>query len=178
MIDDKIGKFDALFSSVKSDWETPDFLFRALDDEFGFTVDVCATWENKKMSYFFSPQQDAFRRDWKGVAYMNPPYSRGIDRWLAKAIKSVVDNQATVVCLVPSRTDTNWWFDYARLAEVRFLKGRLQFEGGNSSAPFPSALLIYRPGLPQSTGYWQYEPLSEPPYYRVRNWTGEPDVVG
>ena len=48
-----------------------------------------------------------------------------------------------VVCLIPARTDTRYWHEYATKAEVEFLKGRLRFGGGNS-APFPSALLVFR----------------------------------
>ena len=54
---------------------------------------------------------------------------------------------ATVVCLVPSRTDTAWWHDtvIAGGAEVRFVRGRLRFVGAEHPAPFPSAVVIFRP---------------------------------
>ena len=60
----------------------------------------------------------------------------------------------TVVCLVPSRTDTRWFHDYVwdvttnsprPHVEVRFLRGRLKFGDGTGSAPFPSMLVIFRP---------------------------------
>ncbi len=53
---------------------------------------------------------------------------------------------ATVVCLLPSRTDTQWWHSYviAHAAEVRFIKGRLKFGGSKNSAPFPSAVVVFR----------------------------------
>ena len=38
----------SLFSSNKSDWETPQDLFDRLDREFMFDVDVCATTDNAK----------------------------------------------------------------------------------------------------------------------------------
>jgi site-specific DNA-methyltransferase (adenine-specific) len=55
---------------------------------------------------------------------------------------------ATVVCLVPARTDTAWWHDYAMQGEIRFLRGRLKFVGRNGvgdAAPFPSAVVIFQP---------------------------------
>lgn len=160
-------KFSPLFSSEKTDWETPQYLFDALDNEFGFTLDVCATMENRKCKVFYSEHQDAFRLQWRGVCWCNPPYSKGIDRWLERAKKSALENAATVVVLVPARTDTNWWMDHARFGEVRFLKGRLKFKGAPTSAPFPSALVIFRPGLPRSTSYWQYKEVDDSIGYSV-----------
>jgi hypothetical protein len=74
---------------------------------------------------------------------MNPPYGRTIARWMAKAVESAAAG-ATVVCLVPARTDTAWWHDYAVKGEIRFLRGRLKFGGAQHSAPFPSAVVIFR----------------------------------
>ncbi len=53
----------------------------------------------------------------------------------------------TVVFLIPSRTDTRWWHDYVMQAdEIRFLRGRLKFGEAKNSAPFPSAVAIFRGG--------------------------------
>jgi hypothetical protein len=53
--------------------------------------------------------------------------------------------------LIPARTDLNWFHKYIyadnpRLTnpEVRFIKGRLRFEGTKSNAPFPSMIVIFR----------------------------------
>jgi len=75
---------------------------------------------------------------------MNPPYGRTIGQWMRKA--HIASRQgATVVCLVPSRTDTRWWHDYAMKGEIRFIKGRLKFGDAKANAPFPNALVIFRP---------------------------------
>ena len=52
-----------------------------------------------------------------------------------------------MVCLLPARTDTRWWHDYCVKGEVMFLKGRLKFGDADNSAPFPSALVVFRPSL-------------------------------
>lgn len=161
----KQARFDPLFTSDSTEWETPDWFFRALHEEFHFTLDAAASMDNRKVRNFFSIHQDAFRLQWRGKVWLNPPYGRGIGKWLAKAKQSAVEQDATVVVLVPARTDTNWWFDHARFGEVRFLKGRLKFEGAPTSAPFPSALVIFRPGLPRSTTYWDYKELKFEPFY-------------
>jgi len=158
----------ALFSSEKTDWVTPQYLFDALNAEFHFTLDAAASMENRKVDKFFSVHQDSFRLQWKGVVWLNPPYSREIGRWLEKAKNSAESNMATVVVLCPARCDTNWWFNHVRFGEVRFLKGRLRFEGGETSAPFPSALAIFRPGLPRSTTYWHYRQIEDRPGYEAK----------
>ena len=66
-----------------------------------------------------------------------------IGKWMAKANREA-EVGATVVCLVPARTDTNWWHDYCIQHEVRFIKGRLKFGGSKNSAPFPSAVVIVK----------------------------------
>ena len=38
----------------KEDWETPKALFDALDREFNFQIDVCATPENAKCELFWT----------------------------------------------------------------------------------------------------------------------------
>ena len=57
-----------------------------------------------------------------------------------------MSNDATVVCLIPARTDTAWWHDYVMKAnEIRLVRGRLKFGGAKNSAPFPSAVVVFRP---------------------------------
>lgn len=132
------------------DWETPADLFAQYDAEFRFTLDVCATHENRKCEYYFSPGDDGLASDWgTNVCWMNPPYGRVIGKWMQKA-QDAAQKGATVVCLVPSRTDTRWWHEYAMKAdERRFLRGRVKFVGGKASAPFPSAIVVFRPAQNQ-----------------------------
>jgi len=76
---------------------------------------------------------------------MNPPYGRVIGKWMAKAVESWRSG-ATVVCLVPARTDTAWWHDFAMQGEVRLIRGRLKFvspDGVGDFAPFPSAVIVF-----------------------------------
>lgn len=136
---------DLMFSSQKDSWETPQDFFNKLDALFKFEIDVCATVENAKCGRFFSPEMNGLEQDWKGVCWMNPPYGRKINRWIEKAYRSAQENGATVVCLLPASVDTKWWHDYCAKGEVFFLKGRLKFGGSKSSAPFPSAVVVFRP---------------------------------
>lgn len=132
------------FMSKRNDWETPQFLFDGLNAEFGFEVDVCATAETAKCKRYFTPEDDGLSQKWEGTCWMNPPYGRVIGRWMQKAFEASLGG-ALVVCLVPARTDTRWWHKYAMRGEIRYLRGRLRFGNAHNSAPFPSAIVIFRP---------------------------------
>lgn len=71
-------------------------------------------------------------------------YVPGISDFMRKAYLSSLEG-ATVVCLVPSRTDTAWWHEYAMKGRVTFIRGRLKFGAAKNSAPFPSALVVFNP---------------------------------
>lgn len=132
------------FSSATVEWATPWDVFNPLNGEFGFTLDVCALPENAKCARYFTPDDDGLAQDWTGdVCWMNPPYGRAIGDWMGKAYREW-HKGATVVCLVPARTDTRWWHDYAVKGEIRFIKGRVKFGGHKNPAPFPSAIVVFR----------------------------------
>src|SRR5262245_44466874 len=75
------------FRSATDRWETPPALFQ-LYAEFGFTLDVCATAENAKCAYYFTPADDGLAQAWRGACWMNPPYGAVIGRWVQKAYES------------------------------------------------------------------------------------------
>ncbi len=128
-------------------------MFDQLNEEFEFALDVCASEKNHKCEKYFDIEKDGLKQDWsKDVCWMNPPYGRKIGRWVMKAA-SEAWNGATIVCLLPARTDTRWFHDYIwdaencyprKGVEIRFLKGKLKFEGAKNSAPFPSMIVIFK----------------------------------
>jgi phage N-6-adenine-methyltransferase len=133
------------FMSRKDDWGTPRRVFDALNAEFGFTLDPCATPENAKCEKFYTKNDDGLSKSWAGeTVFMNPPYGKEVSAWMEKAYS---ETSATVVCLVSARTDTKWWHRYCMKAdEIRFFTRRLEFEGTGNKAPFPSALIIFKVG--------------------------------
>jgi hypothetical protein len=87
---------------------------------------------------------------------MNPPYGDVIVHWVKKAWESAQAG-ATVVCLVPARTDTGWFQDYCLdQGEVRFLRGRLRFGNADASAPFPSCLVVLGPNVERLAYGWDW----------------------
>lgn len=134
-----------MFSSETDMWATPQSFFDRLNKIFKFETDVCATKENAKCDKYYTKEINGLEQSWGGVCWMNPPYGREISPWIEKAYRSAKENGATVVCLIPARVDTRWWHDYCAKGEVYFVKGRLKFGSAKDAAPFPSAVVVFRP---------------------------------
>lgn len=134
-------------SGERNEYGTPQDLFDRLHAEFRFTLDACATAANTKCKRFYSRADDGLTQSWGGFdarVWCNPPYGREIKDWLAKAETESFEG-AIVVCLIPSRTDTDYWHRYVMHAdEIRFIKGRIKFGGMKNNAPFSSALVVFR----------------------------------
>lgn len=149
-------------SSQTTEWETPQDLFNKLDQEFGFTLDVAASPANAKCTVFFTREQNGLAQSWAGeTCWCNPPYGQAIADWVNKAASESQDNDATVVMLLPARTDCRWFHEYIWDAdggahqprpgvEVRLLRGRLRFGGAKASAPFPSMIVVFRPATAET----------------------------
>lgn len=132
-------------SSTTGEWETPQDFFDALDAEFHFDLDPCATRENAKCNSFFTKSEDGLAQSWRGLrVFMNPPYGREIASWVSKA-HIEMSYGALVVGLLPARTDTAWFHEhiYKVAREVRFVRGRLKFSGAKWNAPFPCMVVIW-----------------------------------
>lgn len=128
------------------DWETPQALFDRLNSEFNFQTDVCANETNHKCARYFSPAQDGLKQEWSGMCWMNPPYGRRIVPWIEKAYQSACSGHATVVCLIPVRSDNEWW-KYVLQSELRFIRGRITFVGAESGMMVPSAIAVFHAHL-------------------------------
>lgn len=136
---------EALFQTGKNDWETPEELYEELNKEFHFTLDPCADDRNHKCNKYYTKQQDGLKQDWSGeVVFCNPPYSsREQNAWVKKCYEE--SRHATVVMLVPARTDAKRFHEYILPnAEIRFLPGRVKFVGAKYNAPFPNMIVIFR----------------------------------
>lgn len=127
-----------LFSSASVHWATPKALYDQLDKEFHFDFDPCPLGEMEvdgSAPLFTS---------WAGNrVFCNPPYNRGIVRFLERALEAEV-----AVFLLPARTDTKWFHDIClpQAKEIRFVKGRLRFGDAKNPAPFPSMVVVFSRG--------------------------------
>ena len=133
----------SLFTNDKDDWRTPIELFQELHNEFEFTIDAAASPQNALLPRYWTKDDDALMTDWFGErVYCNPPYGRMAGKFIRKA--ALCEAHVSLL-LIPARTDTHAWHDCIfGKAEVRFLRGRLKFSESKGSAPFPSAVVIWR----------------------------------
>lgn len=154
---------DAVHYSSETDlWATPQWLFDRLHAEFRFETDVCALPDNAKCGQFYTPEIDGLKQSWRGVCWMNPPYGRSIGAWVKKAYQSCQLHGTTVVCLLPARTDTSWWWRYCIHGEIRFFRGRIRFGDAQAGAPFPSAVVIFAPHITPNVVWVAERPYTLP----------------
>lgn len=131
--------------SIANDhWETPDWLYMKLNDEFNFDFDPCPIKANF----------DGLSIEWGNRNFVNPPYNR-IDKpkFINKAYQEYLKGKLSVL-LIPAATGTKQFHEIILPnAEVRFLKGRVSFKGYNSKGIYTdknkgkhdSMIVIFRP---------------------------------
>lgn len=144
-----MARFAKKFESARQDWTTPDELFDPLNAEFGFTLDAAADASNARAADFFCADDDGLVREWGAhTVWLNPPYGARAGRlsdWVKKSAAAAAKG-ATVVMLIPARTNTNWFHDVClKYGEVRFIRGRPKFGGAKHGLPQPLCFVIFRP---------------------------------
>ncbi len=138
------GRLRIHFSSRSCEWPTPQPLFDALNRIHQFTLDPAANHFNHKTAHYYTIKEDGLAQVWTGNVFLNPPYSRLLYPWVEKAYETGRRGHL-VVALLPARTDVRWFSDFVlRSAEICFVRGRIRFQGGTASAPFPSIIVSFR----------------------------------
>ncbi len=115
------------------EWYTSAQLVQGLAGHYAdgaFSLDAAATAASGKAPRFYDAETDARIQDWHhdaagGAVWCNPPYSNTAG-FLEKAA-TTAQQGATVVCLIPARTDTAYWHDLvlAKAAEVLLVGDRI-----------------------------------------------------
>lgn len=136
---------NGLYTSNTAEWATPQDFYNYLNGRFDFTLDPCSTDANAKCEKHYTKADDGLSKSWDGeIVFCNPPYGRGIGKWVKKCFDEWWCNNATVVALLPARTDTKWFHSFIYgVARIEFVKGRLHFNESKNSAPFPSMVVIW-----------------------------------
>jgi phage N-6-adenine-methyltransferase len=148
------------FTSNSDEWETPQYVFDHYNSIYDFTLDACANKSNYKVGIYQTKEADEL--PWNNqIVWCNPPYSE-LKKWIEKAYYEATVHNATVVMLIPARTDTISWHKHVAKGDVTFLKGRLKFSNSKNSAPFPSAIVVFsRHILHNTKGSSQYLDVKE-----------------
>ena len=131
------------FNSKAVDYSTPLSLFNPLAEEFNLKIDVCVTSENAKLDTYWTIDDDALKQDWVGNCWMNPPFSRHLNKWVKKAWQDSKKFGGTKVCLVPVRSNTKWWGEIIKDAEIRFIIGEVNFNEAERGLWLPMCILIF-----------------------------------
>jgi len=131
--------------SKRQDHETPWWLFDLLDLEFGFTVDAAASSYNAKLERYWTEEIDGLAQDWTDESiFINPPFAvADLRRWTERAWLATRQAGTTVVMVVPVKADQDWWHRFAIKTEIRFIQGRVTFEGNTGTFPGPIAILVF-----------------------------------
>jgi phage N-6-adenine-methyltransferase len=137
---------DAHFSSGNDERGTPLDLIRPLKRAIGgFDLDAASGCEPEPIApERYTEEDDGLAKPWFGDVWLNPPYS-DIAEWMQKAHRESQNERVdSVTCLVPNRTSTRWFHDYAAHADAYVvIDGRLKYVHTDGSAPFPSAIIVF-----------------------------------
>jgi len=131
----RVAAAEAVHSMKKNTWKTPKYVYDYLDKEFVFDFDPCPS----------NPKFDGLKISWAAMNYVNPPYGTELPKWITKGIAEQKKNHYSVF-LIPSRTDTKWFYKmFENATEIRFIVSRIKFVGAENSAPFPSMIVYFGP---------------------------------
>lgn len=126
-------------------WATPKGLYDKLKAEFNFDFDPCP----------LHSEFDGLQSEWGKSNFINPPYSRKLkEAFVKKAIEESKKGKLCVM-LLPVSTSTVLFHEFIQpnAKEIRFIKGRVKFEGintkgilvNNTHPMYDSMIVIFTP---------------------------------
>jgi site-specific DNA-methyltransferase (adenine-specific) len=74
---------------------------------------------------------------------MNPPFNKELKKWVIKAKDESIKHHSIVCCLIPVRSNTIWWKDVSKYAEIRFIIGEVNFSNLKRGLWLPMCLMIF-----------------------------------
>lgn len=126
------------------DWATPQDFYSKLNDEFDFDFDPCPLSHSRD-------EWDGLEVEWGQRNFVNPPYSQKLKEAFIR--KSFEESRKGKLCvlLLPVSTSTKIFHEviYPN-AQLRFVKGRIHFEGvntfgvkvGKGSSPMHDSMIV------------------------------------
>jgi hypothetical protein len=135
------------------EYSTPLAIAEPLIEEFNLTRDVCASDENHKLPDYWTIEDDALKQRWEGNCWVSPPFYKDLKLWPLKAHHETYGRgevDGTKVCLLPVRSNTNWWKKVIVDAEIRFINGEVNFNDEERGLWLPICIVIF--GLQAKVG--------------------------
>jgi len=129
--DDTLVELDQLCTfeyKVNDKWIDFKDFFITLDEEYGFTLDACASESNHLCEKYYTVKQNALTLDWSGeVVWCNPWYNSMFAHWVWKCHEESLGG-AKVVLLAPFKPEDAWW-RYADPYKTLEIEGRCLMPG-------------------------------------------------
>lgn len=131
---------ELLFGKRNDDIETPEWLYKVLDEKYHFDFDPCP------INYNPNQDQSGLKSEWGQRNFINPPFSQ-IKDWLVKGVEEAGKGKLCVF-LITLRGNTNYWFDWVwpLASEIQFIQGKITFKGYDKPCPIPMVIVVYEPG--------------------------------
>lgn len=114
-----------------TEWQTPDWLFNELNEEFNFGIDLCCTKENTKCDVYCMDylniritQLLSIELLGRDTCFMNPPYSNP-KPFIEKAWED--SKYCKIVCLVKCDPSTRWWATFWEYGVKRVCYNTMKF---------------------------------------------------
>ena len=134
-------------SSASVEWYTPAHIADLAAQVLG-EIDLDPCWHPDspvRARLTYTETDDGLGRPWSGRVFLNPPYGRTIDGWIARLVENYGAGAVSeAVALVPARVDTVSWRRLDPWPRC-FVAGRLRAENAENPAPFPSAIVYLGP---------------------------------
>lgn len=136
------------------EWYTPPAIVQVMGGQEGFDLDPCTPEDPSVLPAptarrMIRPSEDGLATPWpeQDHVWMNPPYGRGIERWLEK----LANHPGGGIALVPANLDPAWMHDYIlkhpNANAMLATRGRLRFVKPDGSlakaAPGGSVFVAY-----------------------------------
>lgn len=136
------------------DWYTPPAIVKALGGTEGFDLDPCTPEDPSRLPArtarrMITPSQDGLATAWwpRAFVWLNPPYGKGMDKWMAK----LANHPGGGIALVPAHMDPGWMHDFVlnhhNTTAILLTRGRLKFmrpDGTTgTAAPTGSVFVAY-----------------------------------
>lgn len=127
-------------------WDIPQEVFRALDEEFKFTVKLYILDKDIQCQEDCSTEEELFKRDWQGEAvFLNPSGSKNLETWINKCHEESRKPNTAVVAVIPLVYRFSHFYGrvYEKARHIRFVKGKPSDGSGANAALFQSIVAVF-----------------------------------
>lgn len=123
-----------------TDIATPEWLKKALDEEFHFDFDPCPLGGKTNPDV-----SDGLQCSWGKCNFINPPFKQ-IHAWLQKGVREFNQGKKCVF-LITAKLWSDYYFKYVypNACEMRFFRYNFKFEGYKTHFPIGISILVFDP---------------------------------